>query len=201
MIDLEVAGDTIRLTAVIDTFTTATEGAIGPVQSVKLPIQLTGSLLRDSLIFSNDSIPESCNPAQSALATDLRNLLIPFPSKLDQGATWKDSTEVKGCQAMISTTVTSSHSFTVVGETTYEGRPALEVQRTDSIHAHGEGSQQQHQLVLDASGTGRAVYYLSPADGHVAHLSTEQNLSLAITASGQVHHFTQRSKQEFKLAR
>jgi hypothetical protein len=102
---------------------------------------------------------------------------------------------------MISTTVTSSHSFTVVGETTYEGRPALEVQRTDSIHAHGEGSQQQHQLVLDASGTGRAVYYLSPADGHVAHLSTEQDLSLAITASGQVHHFTQRSKQEFKLAR
>ena len=200
LLNLEIASDTLRFTAAIDTFATATQGSIGPAQAVNLPVQLTGSLLHDSLAISNDSIHESCNPAHSALSTDLRNLLIPFPVKLDQGATWKDSTAVKGCVGMISTIVTASRSFVVAGETTYEGRPVLAVQRADTIHAHGEGSQQQHQLVLDADGTGTAVYYLSPADGHVVHLGTEQDLELAITTSGQVHRFKQRSKQEFKLA-
>ena len=201
LLNLEVAGDSVRLTAAIDTFATTTQGLIGPAQTVKLPIQLTGSLLRDSLIIASDSIPERCNPAQSALATDIRNLLIPFPGKLDQGATWSDSTEVKGCQAMIPTTVSSSRSFMVAGETTYEGQPVLAVKRMDAIRAHGEGPQQQHQLVVDAAGTGGAVYYLNPAEGRVVHLSTEQDLSFTITASGQVHRFKQSSKQEFTLAR
>jgi hypothetical protein len=201
LLSLEVAGDTVRFTAAIDTFTTATQGSIGPVQAVKLPIQLAGSLLHDSLAISNDSISESCNPAQSILATDLRNLLISFPVKLDQGATWRDSTAVKGCLGMISTMVTASRSFVVAGETTYEGRLVIAVQRADTIHAHGEGSQQQHQLILDATGSGTAVYYLSPGDGQVVRIGTEQNLDLAITASRQVHRFKQSSKQEFKLAR
>jgi hypothetical protein len=201
LVNLESAGDTIRFTAAIDTFSTATQGSIGPAQTVTLPIQITGSLLRDSLIISNDSIPESCSPAQSALAADLRNLLVPFPTKLDQGGTWKDSTQVKGCQAMIPTTVTSSRSFTVAGETTYEGHPVVAVQRSDTIHAHGEGAQRQHQLVLDAAGTGKALYYLSTGDGRVVHLDTEHNLILTIATSGQVHRFKQSSKQEFKLAR
>jgi hypothetical protein len=97
--------------------------------------------------------------------------------------------------------VTSSRSFIVAGETTHEGRPVIAVQRTDAIHAHGEGSQQQHHLVLDAAGTGGAVYYLSPTEGRVVHLSTRHELTLAITVSGQVHHFKQSSKQEFKLVR
>jgi hypothetical protein len=201
LVNLEFVGDTIRFAAAIDTFSTATQGSIGPAQTVTLPIQVTGSLLRDSLIISSDSIPESCNPARSALATDLRNLLVPFPPKLDQGARWKDSTEVKGCQAMIPTTVTSSRWFTVAGETMYEGRPVLAVQRSDTIRAHGEGAQKQHPLILDAAGTGRAVYYLSPGDGRVLHLSTEHDLNLSISTSGQVHRFKQSSKQEFKLAR
>lgn len=200
LVNLEFAGDTIRFTAAIDTFSTATQGSIGPAQTVTLPIQLTGSLLHDSLIISNDSIRESCNPAQSALATDLRNLLVPFPAKLDQGATWKDSTLVKGCQAMIPTAVTSSRSFTVAGETMYEGHRVLAVQRLDTIRAHGEGAQQQHPLVLDALGTGKALYYLSTGDGHVVHLSTEHDLNLSVSTSGQVHRFRQSSKQEFKLA-
>ena len=201
LLNLEVAGDTVRFTAAIDTFATATQGSIGAAQTVKLPIQLAGSLVRDSVAISNDSISESCNPAVSALSTDLRNLLIPFPAKLDQGATWRDSTAVKGCLGMIWTTVTSSRSFMVAGETTYEGHPVLAIQRADTIHAHGEGSQQQHQLLLDATGTGTAVYYLNPGDGHVEHLSTEQDLNLAITASGQLRRFRQRLKQEFNLAR
>ena len=45
---LQVAGDTIHFTAAVDTFSTTTQGLIGPVQGVMLPGELTGSLVGDS---------------------------------------------------------------------------------------------------------------------------------------------------------
>src|SRR4029077_3100225 len=101
---LELAGDTIHFTAIIDTSSTLTQGAIGPVQAVPVPVQLSGSFIGDSLIFSSDSIAEKCNPINSRLSTDLHNLLVRFPVQLSQGSSWKDSVELTGCQGMIPTT-------------------------------------------------------------------------------------------------
>jgi len=73
--------------------------------------------------------------------------------------------------------------------------------RTDTIKAHGEGAQQQHRLTLDATGTGTAFYHIRPMDGHIAHLSTGQDLTIEITTSGRTHHFKQSLKQEFSFFR
>jgi hypothetical protein len=201
LLTLELAGDTIHFTAIIDTSSTLTRGAIGPVQSVPVPVQLSGSFIGDSLIFSGDSIAEKCNPVSSTLSADLHNLLVRFPIPLLQGSSWKDSVELTACQGMIPTTAHIARSYTVSGEAAYQGEPVLLVQRTDSIHAHGEGAQQQHRVTLDASGTGSATYYISPGSGRVMRISTGQDLDLAITASGKIHHFKQSSKEEFNLGR
>lgn len=194
-------GDTIHFTAVVDTFSTTTQGIIGVVQPVMLPVQLSGLLERDSLLITSDSIANKCNPVSSVLATDLRNLLVPFPAQLTQGSSWRDSVELSGCQANIPTTARTTRSYTVAGETSYLGLPVVMVQRTDTIQAHGDGAQQQHRVILDASGSGSAVYYLSLKDGQIMHLTTEQELNLTITASGKINRFKQGSKQDFSLAR
>ena len=201
LLTLELAEDTIHFTAIIDTSSTLTQGAIGPVQSVPVPVQLSGSFIGDSLIFSGDSIAEKCNPVSSTLSADLHNLLLRFPIQFSQGSGWKDSVELTVCQAMIPTTAHIARSYTVSGEAAYQGEPVLLVQRMDSIHAHGEGAQQQHRVTLDASGTGSATYYISPGSGRVMRISTRQDLDLAITASGKIHHFKQSSKEEFNLGR
>jgi hypothetical protein len=201
LLTLELTGDTIHFTAIIDTSSTLTQGAIGPVQSVPVPVQLSGSFIGDSLIFSGDSIAEKCNPVSSTLSADLHNLLVRFPIQLSQGSSWKDSVELTACQGMIPTTAHIARSYTVSGEAAYQGEPVLLVQRTDSIHAHGEGAQQQHRVTLDASGTGSATYYISPGSGRVVRISTGQDLDLAITASGKIHHFKQSAKEEFNLGR
>jgi hypothetical protein len=198
---LAPTGDTIHFTAVVDTFATTTQGTIGPVQSISLPVQLSGSFVRDSLIISADSVAEKCNPVNSALSADLHNLLVRFPVQLSQGSSWRDSVELTACQGMIPTTAHIARSYIVSGETPYQGELVLVVQRTDSIHAHGEGAQQQHRVILDASGTGNAIYYVSPKDGRVMRVNTGQDLDLAITASGRTHHFKQSSKQEFNFVR
>jgi len=109
LLTLELTGDTIHFTAVIDTSSTLTQGAIGPVQSVPVPVQLSGSFIGDSLIFSGDSIAEKCNPVSSTLSADLHNLLLRFPIQFSQGSGWKDSVELTVCQAMIPTTAQIIH--------------------------------------------------------------------------------------------
>jgi len=201
LITLEIAGDTIRFTALMDTSSTTTQGTIGPVQPVQLPVRLSGSVIGDSLTIATDSTTETCNPLSSALSADLHNLLVGFPSQLSQGRSWRDSLELRTCQGMIPTTVYIARSYVVSGETTYQSLPIVVVQRRDSVHAHGEGAQQQHRVTLDASGTGNATYYLNPQNGFILRLNTEQNLDLAITTSGKIHHFRESSTQNYSSIR
>jgi hypothetical protein len=153
------------------------------------------------LIISGDSIAEKCNPVSSALSADAHNLLVHFPLQLSQGSGWKDSVDLTTCQGMIPTIAHIARSYVISGETAYQGELVLLVQRTDSIHAHGEGAQQQHRITLDASGRGNAIYYVNLKDGRIVRIDTGQDLDLAITASGRIHHFKQSSKQEFNLVR
>jgi hypothetical protein len=102
---------------------------------------------------------------------------------------------------MVPTTALIARSYVVSGETTYQGLPVVVVQRRDSIHAHGEGAQQQHRLTLDVSGTGNATYYLNPQNGFILRLNTGQDLDLAITTSGKIYRFKQSSKQDFNPGR
>jgi hypothetical protein len=201
LITLTMVGDTIHFTALIDTSSSTTQGTIGPVQSVQLPVQLSGSAIGDSLTIAADSATEKCNPISSTLSADIHNLLPGFPTQLSQGSSWRDSLELTTCQGMIPAAVHIARSYAVAGETAYQGLPVVVVQRRDSIRAHGEGSQQQHRVTLDASGTGTATYYLNPQNGFVLRLNTEQNLDLAITASGKTHRFRQISTQSFGSVR
>jgi len=201
LLTLEQVGDTIHFTAAVDTFWTTTQGAIGPVQPVQLPAQLLGSFVGDSLTVSADSVADKCNPVSSALSADLHNLLVRFPVQLSQGTRWRDSVDLETCQGMIPTLAHITRSYIVSGETEYQGNPVLVVQRTDTIRAHGEGAQQQHRITLDATGTGNAIYYLSLKDGRIVRLNAGQDLELAITASGKIHHFKENSKQDFGYSR
>jgi hypothetical protein len=188
------------VTAVIDTFSTTTQGLIGPVPSIQLPIQVTGLLTSQSLTISSDSSTSNkCNPVYSILVSDLHSLLTRFPAQFSQGMAWRDSVESTGCQAAIPTTTHTISSYVVSGEASYEGRPVLLVQRTDTVQAHGEGAQQQHPVKLDAGGTGTAVYYLDTKDGRIIRITAGQELNLTITTSARIHQFKQSSKQEFRL--
>jgi hypothetical protein len=191
----------VILRAVVDTFSTTTQGQIGPVQPAQLPVEVSGVFTADSLVVSSDTATSTgkCNPTRSALVSDLHNLLARFPAQMTPGLAWRDSVNSGGCQAAIPTASRTTRSFIVSGEAVYEGRPVLLVQRSDTIQAHGEGAQQQHPLKLDANGTGSAVYYLDTRNGRVIRLTSGQELSLTITTSSRSHRFKQSSRQDFRL--
>jgi hypothetical protein len=192
---LVVVADTVRYTATIDSFSTASQGLIGSTQPVSVPVQISGLL--DSLNIGTDSTVQSCDPVRSNLETDVRNLLIPFPPQLSVGATWRDSVVRIACYGTIPVRATVVRWFSVVGRRSFNGQNTVTVQRADSVTAHGEGRQQQHQLVVDVNGTGTAIYYLIPELGRLTHLTTSQDLDFAIRASGRTSRFREAAKEEF----
>jgi hypothetical protein len=133
------------------------------------------------------------------LATDLHNLLIAFPEQLSTGVSWKDSADVRGCQAGVPTSAHISRSYVVSGAGSYEGRPVLVILRTDTTRAKGEGGLQQHRVSIEATGTGTGLYYLDTGTGRVVRLTLDQILDLGITASARRSQFRQNSKQEFQI--
>lgn len=200
-ITIQPTGDTLGFTAVIDTFATTTQGAIESAQSAPLPLQLSGVLVGDSLVIAGDSLSEKCSPVSTALVTDVYNLLPRLPDSISSASSWNDSTNLVGCQGSIPTRSQLVHHYKVLGDSTYGGIPVLLLQRTDTIHAEGEGAQQQHRIKIDATGTGIAIYYIDTNAGKVLHLTASQDLDLSVKASGRTSHFRQNVKQEFVLVR
>ncbi len=188
-----------KFTALVDSSTTTTQGLIGPVQPILLPVEISGTLLDNNLTLQSDASTQRCNPISSMLVVDLHNLVIAFPEQLSSGVTWKDSTDVKGCQAGIPTASHTIRSYLVSGQVSYDGRPVLLVVRTDTTEAHGEGGLQQHHISINSAGTGTAVYYLDPVIGRIVRLTVDQNLNIRGVASAKQFQFKQDSKQDFRI--
>lgn len=199
VLTLDSAESGVNFVAAIDSFATTTQGLIGPVQPVPLPVQISGSFSPVGLTINNQPAGEKCNPVHSVLFADLHNLLVPFPQQLSAGMSWTDSVEIQSCPAGIPTLSHTTRAFTVSGEITYDGQPAVVVQRIDTTRAQGEGGLQQHRLLIDAHGTGTAVYYLDVSSGRIVHLTIDQTLMLGVTGSSRRYQLKQDSKQEFAV--
>jgi hypothetical protein len=193
---LSVNADTVRYTAMVDSFSTASQGLIGNTQPASLPVQISGVI--DSITAGADStIAPTCDPVQANLETDVRNVLVSFPRMLVLGLTWRDSILRVGCYGTIPLRVTVVRHFSVVGKTSFNGQVAVRVQRADNITAQGAGRQQLHQLVIETIGSGAATYMLSPEEGRLLHLTTTQDLEFTVRASGRTNRFRETAKEEF----
>lgn len=196
---IDSADQITKFTAVVDTFSSTTQGLLGPVQPVQLPVQISGSLTDSAVTINTETTSQRCSAIGSMLAIDLHNLLVPFPKELSSGVRWRDSTDLQGCQAGIPTSIRTTRSFVVSGEGSYEGRPVLLILRADTTTAQGEGGLQQHRVSIDAIGTGAAVYYLDVTVGQVIRLTVDQILNLTITTLTGKSQFKQDSKQDFRV--
>lgn len=200
VLTFESTQEGLAFRAVVDTFSLKTEGVVGPAQPVELPIQLSGTIGPSGIRIEPLS-STACNAAQATIATDLHNLLAPFPSRFSKGTVWKDSIAVSGCQAGIPITTTTRRTFRVSGEVVYSGQSLVLVHRTDSLSARGEGAYNQHRMLVQGAGVGNALYYLDIPTGEVSWLTTSQTSQIRVTTSGRLHSFTQTTNQEFVRAR
>jgi hypothetical protein len=186
-----------RVLVTADSFVTTSQGRIGTSAAPKLPIEVEAMLSDSGLTIPLTAGDTTCNPTASIIAADLSGLLPKLPSTLSSGLRWQDSTQTHGCQGGVATNSRSVRSFNAVGEVTYGGQSAIQIEATDSITAEGQGIQLQHQIALTANGTGHATYFIDTATGRVVHLQRIQTLNISITAEGRDSQFVQTLEQKF----
>lgn len=193
--ETEVEGT--RITATIDSFTPIPSD---PATQLNLHPQVLAVLAANALTIDSSSQAVTCNAINSALMSDLRNLVIAFPDSLTPGLTWKDTTNVQGCQSGIPTSSQVTRSFLVKGETPIQDRITLQVVRSDSAHLNGEGGLQRHRVSVHGVGTGTAAYYLDVTTGKLLRLDISQVLNVDVVALATKSQFQQRLEQEFLLS-
>jgi hypothetical protein len=189
-----------RITAAVDSFTPASADVTNPATQFDLHPQIS-AVLAANMLTINTSDSAICNPINSALLADIRNLVVPFPDSLTPGLSWKDSVKVDGCQAGIPTSSQITRSFMVKGEVPTEGRMALEVVRSDTASLNGEGGLQRHRASIRGVGTATGVYDLDVKTGQILRLNVNQVLTVDVLTLATKSRFQQRLTQEFVLSR
>jgi hypothetical protein len=189
--------DGIRITAVVDSSTFVPSDSAA---QFSLHPQISAVLTANALTIdsTNETVP--CSAIGSALISDVRNLVVAFPDSLTEGRAWKDSVNIKGCQAGIPTSSQVTRSFLVRGEIPIEGRLALQVTRSDTAQLGGEGGLQRHRVSIHALGTGTATYYLDVATGQVLRLDINQVLNVDVITLATKSQFQQHLEQMFVLS-
>jgi hypothetical protein len=86
-----------------------------------------------------------------------------------------------------------ANTYTVTGDTIYNGVTALHVTRSSVISAHGEGTEGQHRVLLSTTGTGTTDLYFDVAAGRFLGSLGTQTSAVDVTTSGQLNHFLQRA--------
>jgi len=132
----------------------------------------------------------SCD-SSAALITRAQQLIPKLPNQLAVGDRWRDSTTTTGCRGTIPAESTVISNYVVVGDTAFTNAVALQIHRTDSLSATGEGTEGQHRIMVTATGTGVMDLFLDTAAGRLLSSRGLQTTLVSVTTSGKLTQFIQ----------
>jgi hypothetical protein len=193
----------VSLTGSIQAFTVRAGARIGTEDAMSsFPVSFAGHVQDHHLqldILSPDhqtsASSVSCEtPAKAALITIERNLFV-TPMNLRAGLTWEDSLSSQICSRDILLNLTILRTYKVIGEGSSNGTSAIVVDVTEKTLSAGEGSQDQHRIIVNSQATKTGHLYLDAITGLLLNLSSETQTTLQIQASGKNQQFLQISKE------
>jgi len=185
----------------IDTFSRQAGNQIGfDLTSISFPVSFTGEIQNHELkldVTGNSHTSESspiCALSARSTFTVIRRNLYTVPPVLETGMTWQDSISTTSCKGLLELNLTSWRTYTVIGESTVNGKSVLEVDIKERTLSTGEGSQDQHRLIVQGDDTGSGQLYLDDITGSLVSLSFENHTTLHIQSSGRQQQFLQNSR-------
>lgn len=191
--------DSLSFSGSITSFNVQGSASEGTEAHVPVPIPFTGTLHKHNINTQRSgSQPTStnlCSEANQASLRIVQRSLFQLPLELTDQQVWKDSTSSIVCSGMLPLTLTSVRTFRMMGESEFEGSPALVIEQTEKTFSKGEGSQGQHRIFIETQGLTNGHLYVDRSSGVLLAADLRNKLSLAIQSSGRVQHFTQNSTE------
>ncbi|MEO7366356.1 MAG: hypothetical protein ABIZ36_00270 [Gemmatimonadaceae bacterium] len=137
-----------------------------------------------------------CNDSSQTILSIINRDLIVVPQELVTDQIWQDSTSSSLCSGSLPVVVSVIRNYRITGETIINGVPALKIERTEKLVTSGEGSQGQHQITINGTGTGKAQVYIDQISGLLLSLDGTTQIELSIKSSGRIQHFSQTSEEK-----
>jgi hypothetical protein len=193
----------VSLTGSVEAFVLQAGNRISSEAMVSsFPVLFTGQIQNHQLkldVISNDhsaTTPTlSCEIlGKTALTMVQRNLFV-TPLRLQPGMIWQDSLLSTSCSGSLELNLTILRNYKVIGESIFNGTSAIVIDITEKTLSAGEGSQDQHRLIIKGEGLKSGRLYLDQTTGILLSLSSETHTTLQIQTSGQIQHFLQTSRE------
>lgn len=165
-----------------------------------LPIGFDGNIsdhnisLHSSGRSQSTALAQCSDSSQTVLSTVNRDLIV-VPQEMTIDQSWQDSTSSSLCSGSLPVLVAVIRNYRITGETVVTGIPAFKLERTEKLLISGEGSQGQHQITIDGTGTGTGQVYIDRTSGLLLTLNAINQTELSIKSSGRIQNFTQISEE------
>lgn len=183
----------LRVAGSVDTF--AVTGGVrtgGAIQRLAAPAQFVATIetLTGRLTFGSPLPSDCASPVGAALAV-ARDVLVPLPPVVAAGSSWTDSSATQLCRGGVLVTRRATHRYTVQGDDTFRGAPAIRVARQSDLVFEGTGGATAAGATLTGRGTATATVYVDPA-GRLLGDTTESAAELTLAANGRSQTFVQK---------
>ncbi len=187
--------------ASIDELSTNAGARIGSSLSpASLPFKVDAQIVNGGLVLqrtagsSGSVIPDCNNPAMAALPS-LQRAIVATPYLLVGDMTWRDSSLTSSCSGTVPVSLTTVRQYRVLGESSHAGIPTILLERLETATFRGEGSQNQHRILISGTGTGTSQVHLHPVSGRLMSLDGEHRSDLVVTSSGRQQRFKQVTRE------
>jgi hypothetical protein len=151
----------------------------------------SGGLMLDSAGGRAVAIIADCENAGLNQMSVIQRNISSAPLTLRPGTSWTDSSTVSTCSGTVPVELTTVRTYTVIGGAQAPEGAAIVVERSERTRAKGEGTQGQHRIGLQATGTGSARLYLEPASGLLRLAEGKSRTAITIRSSGRLQEFAQ----------
>jgi hypothetical protein len=140
-----------------------------------------------------------CTDTTTAQLTRLYNQVDRIPPVIQRGMIWHDSLTIQSCHGPIPIEIRAIRHYQVVGETAIADQRVVLIDRSDSVQTSGQGSQGEHQISIEAQGTGETKLFLNASTARVAASDSKQVTNVLTRTSGRLLRFTQQSRESVRL--
>lgn len=185
--------DTLAFTVTLDSSSSSTpDGAELPDLNGLKGIGIRGAMSALGRVYEYRPVADLNEETARELQMGMSRLLPVFPQGVGVGTTWTDTNVTavtnEGSDLRTTTIVTS----TVLADTTYDGQPALRVQRRVTQSMSGTGAQLGQTMKMEGSGTGEGISYVSRAGVYLAATDrVTSRMTLTLAPSGLTIPVTQ----------
>jgi hypothetical protein len=152
-----------------------------------------GELLPNGTLSAlQGTTPAPCTGGTEPVIAAVQSLFVRTPPTMEIGTTWQDTVSTVTCRGDVPITSTAVRRYRVVANTTWNSRPALQVERTGTTTLSSPDSGSiASRVTVAGTGTSTGALYVDPGTGILLDARSEHHATLTVTTGRSTHPFRQ----------